>query len=85
MVLGERPDFEPWDNHCHYLLKGLEDEEGICTTEIVSLFDLAGNTEPFDLIALWVIDEVHENRARLLQQPYLNLQMKDEYQPRKDR
>lgn len=53
---ASEPDYDPWDGHYRYHLKGLEEHGGISTTEIASLFDLVDEPDYFANVTNQIVD-----------------------------
>ncbi len=66
----QEPDYDPWDNHFHYVLEGLEEHGGLTTTEIISMFDLEMCPAIFDSTAKWVKSQIDDYRTWLKTQPF---------------
>ena len=41
------PDYDEWDNHYYYRIRGLEGHRVLDTTEIISLFEVASRRDAF--------------------------------------
>jgi len=57
----EDQDYNPWDNHYYYHLRGLDEHGRLDTTEIVALFDPVRRSEGFDSIAEQIKQLIEES------------------------
>lgn len=52
------PDYDGYDNHYHYDLRGLEEHGGLSTTEVVALFDLEGGAGTSRTLATAIVNSI---------------------------
>ena len=52
------PDYDEFDNHYHYTLRGMEEHGGLSTTEVVALFDLEGGAGTLRTLATAIVNSI---------------------------